>query len=407
MRTYLICFAACAAASWAGAADKLFELQSTSLRVGPYPISIATGDLNEDGIPEILTADRGRLADPREPRPAEANLSFLVGGPDFSFTPQPQMRTGFGPYRIRIVNIDALRAPDILTVNFMATRDRDLTLLRNLGENLFEPIHFSVPDDALPYTKQRDADDVPLYPKPGLTSFDVADLNADGYRDVVATAWSSDALVTFPGDPVRYFGEPVITPLSGGPRDIYLTKLDDDAIPDAVVTLYSDQEIAVLTGQEDGHFELVDRFPSRGALPVRVSVADLNGDGRKDIVVAHRHADDSVVVFFGDDFAFSQEIRLGEIRGKVEKGIQDMICADLDGDGLRDIAVSCAESQEVIVLRNRTSKGAAKLAWETEHYSFEKGRPHAMSLSDFNGDEHPDIAVTLWESDSVQFLFSR
>ena len=201
MRRSLIAFAFLLSASPESTAEPLFELQKTTLKVGPFPNSIVSGDLNEDGYPEILTADRGRLADQREQRPAEANLSFQVGGPDFSFTPQPQMRTGFGPYRIMIVNIDALRAPDILTVNFMATRNRDLTLLRNLGENLFEPIHFSVPEGRLKYTKKRDADGVPLYPIPGLTAFDVADLNSDGYRDVVATAWSSDALITFPGDP--------------------------------------------------------------------------------------------------------------------------------------------------------------------------------------------------------------
>ena len=121
------------------------------LKVGPNVTSVAAADLNGDGLPEIITSDRGRLADPREEKPARNQLSYLVAQGNLAYRPKPPLRTGFGPYRAVIANIDALKAPDIVVGNFLATRNRDLTLLRNLGNHIFEPSHFTVDDeDPLP-----------------------------------------------------------------------------------------------------------------------------------------------------------------------------------------------------------------------------------------------------------------
>ena len=126
-----------------------FVQQTKWYKVGPNPTSIAAGDLNGDGLPEIVTSDRGRLADPREERPAEAHLSVLRAKEALVYEFLPQLRTGFGPYEVVIANIDALKAKDIVVANFMASRDRDLTLLRNIGEDLFEPSHFTLDDETL------------------------------------------------------------------------------------------------------------------------------------------------------------------------------------------------------------------------------------------------------------------
>ena len=47
------------------------------------------------------------------------------------------------------------------------------------------------------------------------------------------------------------------------------------------------------------------------------------------------------------------------------------------------------------------------LEWKNEVYPMKKGKPHAMALDDFNGDDRPDIAVTAWETNTIRFLLSR
>lgn len=164
-----------------------FSFHGTTFRVGPYPTDIVAVDLNGDDIPEIVTTNRGDLSDPSDERPASDQLSYLVATKPLEYSTQPQLRTGFGPYALVAANIDALKATDLVVANFMAARNRDLTLLRNLGENIFEPHHFSVDNEALRYTQRLDADDAPVFTEPGLTSLAVADIDRDGYRDAIAT----------------------------------------------------------------------------------------------------------------------------------------------------------------------------------------------------------------------------
>ncbi len=386
-----------------------FEVQAKRYRVGPNPVSVALADLNEDGLLDILVANRGPLRDIRDEHPAEENISYLVGRDDGAFDSRPPLPCGFGPYEVVVANIDALRAPDIIVANFLAVRNRDLTLLRNLDASVFEPRHFSVPDDSLRYAQMRDSEGQPIFSTPGLTAVAVADVNGDGYRDAFATGWSSDVIVHFPGHPEKYFSDPIITALAGGPRDLVLDDLDGDGAFDLAIALYNSDEIALLKGSGKGEFDLIDKFSARGKMPQRIRVADVNGDRRRDLIVSHAQSDDCVVVFYGDgDFKFevAQEIRLGADRFRREIGVQDMIVRDFNADEKMDIALACSDAGAVILLRNTSEGKGLPLRFEQEVYPFEGGAPHALAAADITRDGRPDLAVALWGVDSVGFLFN-
>lgn len=387
-----------------------FDQQKKWYKVGPNPTSIAAGDLNGDGLPEIVTSDRGRLSDPREERPAEANLSVLRAKESLVYEFLPQLRTGFGPYEVVIANIDALKAKDIVVVNFMATRNRDLTLLRNIGQDLFEPTHFALDDETLEYYRPRDGDGVPIFTVPGFTSLTVRDIDGDGYRDAIATGWSSDIIAYFPGHPERYFGDPVVFPCPGGPRDLDIADLDGDGTLDLAVACYASDEIALFSGDGKGNFVETTRFASRGKLPLKIGVRDLNGDRKGDIVVAHAHADDSVVIFYGDEehaFSLSQEVLLDPDRRSIGYGIRDLLIGDFNGDGKSDLALACSQARQVVVLLNESEGTAPPVRFSRESYRFEGARPRALCIEDFNGDDLPDLAVALWDANAVALLLGK
>lgn len=386
-----------------------FERSNTSIRVGPKVSAIAAADLNGDGLPELITADTGRLSDLNEERPANDQLSFFVATGPLEYEAQPQLRTGFGPYAIAVANVDALEAPDLIVVNFHASRNRDLTLLRNLGGGLFEPLNFTVSDDETHYSRMRDGDGQAVFSKPGLTALRVFDFDGDGYRDALATGWSSDVLVYFRGHIDDYFSAPILIDLEGGPRDLGLADFDQDGEMDVAVALYSAGEIAILRGLGDGKFELASRFPSRAALPGVLKTADMDGDGAADLIVGHVHAEDSVAIFAGGaglSFPVSQEIVLGEVRGAIEFEIRDVLAEDFNRDGRIDLAVAGHKARQVVVLIQQPSEGFP-LKFKRETYRFKKGRPRKLVASDFNGDGKLDIAVALWETDRIEFLLGR
>lgn len=403
--TLLLCVAA------ASAPAQTFTRGGPSLKTGPNPSSIVAADFNDDGMLDLAVSAIGRLREPHEERPAHDEINLFYARGPMQFASIAPVRSGFAPYALLAANIDARRDPDMLVVSFMASRGRDLMLFRNLGEELFEPHEFTVPDERLPYTKMPDLDGRPVFTKPGLTSLAVADFDRDGYRDVIATGWSSDVLVYWRGKPEVFFGEPTFIDAPGGPRDIVLVDMDGDGDLDIAVTLYNEAAIGLWEQVAPGQFEPRTRVPAWGKMPHRIAAADMNGNGRRDLVVSHCHTEDAVAILFNTGpfrYEVAQALVLGEDFRRLEHEIRDIEVADFNGNGRPDIAAACFASRSVQVFINEgVPEGDSQVRFRTERYSFDNGRPRALTAADFNGNGSLDLAVALWESDQVVFLLGR
>lgn len=384
-----------------------FTKHAKTYLVGPNPNAVVAADLNEDGLPDLVTANTGELNDPRQERPANDELSLLLSSAPLEYVVQPPLKTDFGPYALAAANIDGKQAPDIVAASFLATYNRDIALFRSMGGGLFESSSFTVADDTLPYNRMLDGDNEPVFTKPGITSIILPDVNKDGFRDIIATAWASDVLVYIPGEDATWFGKPQFTLAASGPRDIAAADFDNDKNLDLAVALYTSGEVGLWKGDAAGVFEPVTRFSSRGKLPSTIRLADLNADGKTDIIVSHCHTDDSIVIFYGDggfSFSMSQEILLGDQRNVLEHEIRDLVVQDLNGDGRPDIAAACYGSKDVIVLINVSSGTSVPQSFSRETYTFDSGRPRALCAADFNKDGAVDIAAALWEANAVSIL---
>lgn len=412
MRAAWLALAAICAVVPVVAQAQTFEKRGRLLPVGHNPSAIAARDLTENGLPDIVTADRGVLEDPLEERPANDELSLLLAQGDLAYVKHhPSLKTDFGPYALAIANIDALRWPDIIAVSFHATRDQDVHLFLNLRQdNVFKPVSFRVPDEGLPYLRHRDSEGNPLFRTPGLTAVVVHDFNGDGLRDLACTAWSSDRIVIFPGDASEHFGPPAFVAAEGAPCDLALIDFNGDRRMDLAVAMQATNEIALFKGDGAGGFTEHTRFPSRGRLPNRVRAADVNGDGQMDLVVSHRFTDDNVVIFYGESgggFSVSQEVLLGDRRDAVEHEIRDLVAEDLTGNGRADIAAACFASGEVRVYVNNSADNGKVQSFRREIHKFDGGRPRALCVADLNNDGKKDLTVALWDADAVGMLIQR
>lgn len=398
----------CAVASGESGA-RTFSLLPRSFQVGSHPCAIALADLNGDGIPDIVTADRGELHDAREERPANDELSVLLSDTPFNYIRRhPSLKTGFGPYALALANVDSLKWPDIISANFHTGRNRIISVFLNFkDEGIFKPVEFKAPETIDPYQRHTDGAGEPLYTVPGLTSLAVGDFNNDGFRDLVATGWSNDTIMLMTGHPDHVFNEPVFFSLKGAPRSVCCAHLDDDKNLDLIVSLYATSEIALLQGNGKGEFTEKARFNSRGKLPVSVLYKDINGDGSGDIIVAHADAGDNISIFYGGrpyQFSISQDIPLGKAQNILEYGIKDAVAADFNDDGSADLALACHALPGVVVLINESGNTTVPQKFRQEEYLFKEGEPLALATADLDGNGYLDLAVSLGSSNSVSFL---
>jgi hypothetical protein len=119
----------------------------------------------------------------------------------------------------------------------------------------------------------------------------VADLNGDGKPDLAVTNYESDDVGVLIGNGDGTF-QPAATYGSGGdgPHSVAVADLNGDSKPDLVVanTLVwqAGVQVGVLLGDGDGTFPTTVTYDSDGLDPLSVAVADVNGDGAPDVLVA-------------------------------------------------------------------------------------------------------------------------
>ncbi len=130
-----------------------------------------------------------------------------------------------------------------------------------------------------------------------------------------------------------------------------------------------------------------------GSHPQAVSVGDLNGDGRTDMVVANKDSGSvSVYLRNADNTDFTKQADL-----KTSLNATFVSVGDFNGDGKSDLVVSDGQSNVISVyLRNATNTGfQAKIDYATG------AKPQSVTVGDFNGDGKTDIAVANKDGDTV------
>jgi hypothetical protein len=336
--------------------DGSFQTKET-FRTGPTPNSLAVADLNGDGIPDLVTANYDG-----------SSVSVLLGNGDGTFGPQRTFAAGTTTYAVAVADVNGDGIPDLITAN---KGDSTVSVLLGKGDGTFGP------QQTFPVAK-------------GVDAVAVADVNGDGKADIVAANFGEGTVSVLLGNGDGTFGPQQTFAVGSQPSLVAVRDVDGDGEPDLVVANYGDNTVSVLLGNGDGSFQLQQTFPT-GANPDAVAVGDVNGDGKPDLVTANYGSGTVSVLLGNGDGTFGPPKAFS-----AGSGAAALALADVNRDGKLDLAVTNRNDNTVSLLlgngdgtfQNQVTFGLTK-------------NKYAVAVADVNGDGKPDLVTTSVRNSTV------
>ena len=379
-------------------------------RSGQHPVGVVAADYDGDGNIDLMTADE-----------LSGYISLMKGFGDGTFRQVGTVVAGSEPTKVAFVDVNHDSYPDIVACNYLS---QDVTVNLGNGHGIFG-LKIRSLVSATPF---------------GLA---MGDWNNDTHLDVATVndnpGSTPDNISILRGNGSGSFSNLTQITVGIAPTSILTSDFNADGKADLVVVNSGSNTIQVWRGDGLGGFTLNTTLsPGAGTTPVSATAADLNADGRPDLVVACKDAGNLRVYLanttggfntpstltpgFGpravlvDDInkdakpdllvAMSQVSGVGELAVMIGNGTGGfgtptvtstgpsptvLTSADFNKDGNLDIATASLTGNELSILET-TATGVFVVAGKVTLAS--GSFPTAIVVADFNRDGKPDVAAT-------------
>lgn len=333
---------------------------------GTSPLSVAIGDFNGDGKPDLAITDFGN-----------GKLSVLLGNGDGTFQTAVSYGAGTRPISVAVGDFNGDGIPDLAVAN--NANSGTVSILLGVGNGTFKA--------GAAYAA-------------GSSSRSVAagDFNGDGNLDLAVANQTSNNVSILIGNGDGTFKSPVNYNAGSAPVFVTAAALVTGGPLDLVVADASagnKSTLSVLLGNGNGTFQTALSYGT-GSRPEAVAVADFNGDGIPDLAAADYNANEVSVLLGTGSGVFGQAVNYAT--GKEPVGIA---AADFNGDGKADLVTANFGQKNVSVLLGN-GDGTFKSAVT---YGAGSG-PRAIAAADLNGDNAPDLEIPNDTSNNVSILLN-
>jgi hypothetical protein len=309
----------------AGRGDGTFATPpALTLAVGSEPKAVMAGQLNPGGVLDLVTANQG-----------SGTVSVLLGTGSGGFAPAASYTACPGAHEPVLADLDGDGDVDIAVACWGSTSIR---VLANDGAGAFTSA-------ATPNVGA------------GPHSVVAVDIDGDLDRDLAIANHDADSVTVLRNDGSMTFSALPTISVGGAPHSIRWADLDHDGDADLVTANDAGNSVSVLRNNGAGVFTRTD--VATGETPKSVALADLDGDGNIDVITANINGNyptkvnpdtNAVAVLRGNGD--------GTLRSPVFLSVEGtpfaVIAADLDADGRLDLITANWHAGTTSVLLGRT-----------------------------------------------------
>ncbi len=373
--------------------------------------TVKAADINQDGFTDLLFGNSSGLSD--------VSSHIYWGGPNGIVAYRRKELLSFGVVGAGIADLNRDGKPDIVLVNHTSGFGNEPTVEGKDGKPDTIPEESSI--GSLIYWGNRDhhysSASVYVLKPGGEYMHSIADLDDDGFADIIVNErlggsyiwWGSQSGYRLENrTKLRMVSTPVL------PMGHQAADLNRDGYLDVVFTVTAladtkDKLKAIIVYGNGDRFKAArtDEFPL-SASAASLSIADMNKDGYLDLI------------FPMADIGYS-EIWWGSARGfaaknisKIESAASAAVVADLDRDGRLDLIMTgVLASKEPVAggpgIPGRSRNSDTYIYWGSQEgfktrTAVESFTCLDATVTDFNRDGHLDIALTNYQSDTTREL---
>lgn len=219
----------------------------------------------------------------------------------------------------------------------------------------------------------------------------VADVNGDGKLDALVANSRSSTLGVLLGDGTGRFTLQANSPSTGtggGPQSLAVADVNGDGKLDVLVANYQTTTLGVLLGNGSGGFTLQAAMPRIGVSnPTSLVVADVNGDGKVDALATDSNGRGLSVILNNGNGSFTYQNTSPDTGGDVP---YDVAVGDVNGDGKADALVVNSFSGTLGVL---LGAGNGSFSLQSDLPATGGSSPYSVAIADVNGDNKLDALV--------------